>query len=495
MQEKIILFHTYYHLFNNIESDKWNFKEASIMAYGAILDGPDRSKLTPLVKQTLPLILKQMQDTNPLVKDTTAWTLGRVCQFVPEALDSAMLGQLMFACINALGEQTRVAQKICYALHSLALAVTIHENTSPLSQYLQDLLRALLNAANRPDVAEGGLLLDIFEVINDLVRTAAPDMYNLIAQLIPELQNRLQKTLQTQPKDADVLLASLCSTLSEIIRKLNKDVIVPQADTLMTYLVHVLHSKNAGTLAETLIAIGDVANRVGPDFKKYVPAVKDILLASLAATNELNLCIVATGLVGDISRAIGEDFFTIGDEVMKALLENLSQRMIDRALKPHIISAFADIALSLKGLFDRYNAAVMNMLHQAAQTTYNEPDDDSIDFLQNLRQSILEAYTGILTGLSDGNKKQLFVSPGSDVNVIQGLLEFFDRLEKDRDYLNDGILNTAAGLIGDLANDFGPEAVKVFAVRPSVKFLIQQAGASRDHSTKEAALWAQSKLR
>jgi len=149
----------------------------------------------------------------------------------------------------------------------------------------------------------------------------------------------------------------------------------------------------------------------------------------------------------------------------------------------------------LRGLFERYNGAVMNMLIQASKTSYPDPDEDSVDFLQNLRQAILEAFTGILSGLSEGNKKQLFAAPGPDVNVIPGLLEFFDLLQKDENYLNDGILTTAAGLIGDLANDFGPDAIKLFAAKPSVKFLIQRASASRDQGAREAAAWALSKMR
>ena len=47
-----------------IENTILFFQEAAIMAFGSILDGPDPSKLTPLVQQAIPALINSMSDPN-----------------------------------------------------------------------------------------------------------------------------------------------------------------------------------------------------------------------------------------------------------------------------------------------------------------------------------------------------------------------------------------------------------------------------------------------
>lgn len=42
----------------------YRYKEAAILAFGSILDGPDPSKLTSLVEQAIEPLIKAMQDQN-----------------------------------------------------------------------------------------------------------------------------------------------------------------------------------------------------------------------------------------------------------------------------------------------------------------------------------------------------------------------------------------------------------------------------------------------
>ncbi|PAV76187.1 hypothetical protein WR25_08353 [Diploscapter pachys] len=50
--------------FAHFSSQDWKYKEAAIMAFGSILDGPDPSKLTPLVQQAIPALINSMSDPN-----------------------------------------------------------------------------------------------------------------------------------------------------------------------------------------------------------------------------------------------------------------------------------------------------------------------------------------------------------------------------------------------------------------------------------------------
>ena len=65
-------------------------------------------------------------------------------------------------------------------------------------------------------------------------------------------------------------------------------------------------------------------------------------------------------------------------------------------VKPHVIAVFADISLAIEGSFDRYAGTVLSMLEQAGEVLINTDDEDIIEYINLLRESILEAYIGIV---------------------------------------------------------------------------------------------------
>lgn len=64
----------------NIQSENWRFRDAAVMVFGSILGGLDNNTLRPLVEQAMPTLIKLMYDSSVIVRDTTAWTFGRICE-------------------------------------------------------------------------------------------------------------------------------------------------------------------------------------------------------------------------------------------------------------------------------------------------------------------------------------------------------------------------------------------------------------------------------
>jgi importin subunit beta-1 len=61
----------------------WRRREASLFAFGSMLDGPEEEKLEPFVSQALPHLVSQLKDPLPHIQDTAAWTIGQAIKFVP----------------------------------------------------------------------------------------------------------------------------------------------------------------------------------------------------------------------------------------------------------------------------------------------------------------------------------------------------------------------------------------------------------------------------
>ena len=43
-------------------------RDAALMAFGSILEGPDPTQLKPLVEQAMPMLIELMKDTSVVVK-------------------------------------------------------------------------------------------------------------------------------------------------------------------------------------------------------------------------------------------------------------------------------------------------------------------------------------------------------------------------------------------------------------------------------------------
>jgi importin subunit beta-1 len=107
----------------NINSENWKFREAATIAFGAILEGP-KTHISQLILQALPVLLQHLKDPVVYVKDTTAWTIGRICELHASTVTSVSNGltTLLQHLVNAMTDSPRVVANVCWAIHNLALS-------------------------------------------------------------------------------------------------------------------------------------------------------------------------------------------------------------------------------------------------------------------------------------------------------------------------------------------------------------------------------------
>ncbi len=92
----------------NIKHTNWRFRDASLMAFGSVLEGPDHAALKPIVEQAMPMLIELMHDGSVVVKDTAAWTIGRVCEIHSDAaINEVYLKPLLEALVNGLSAEPR----------------------------------------------------------------------------------------------------------------------------------------------------------------------------------------------------------------------------------------------------------------------------------------------------------------------------------------------------------------------------------------------------
>jgi len=191
---------------------------------------------------------------------------------------------------------------------------------------------------------------------------------------------------------------------------------------------------------------------------------------------------VAVGVVGDLSRALGPKITPYCDEIVSLLLQDLQSPMLNRNVKPPILSCFGDVALAIGGEFVKYLGVVMNMLQQASSTSVDTNDPDLLDYFNSLREAIFEAYTGIIQGLRSDSLTDPHFLPY--VNHVVNFVGFV-YADKAR---TDSVTRAALGVIGDLGHALGSR-VKQPLSQPFVKSLIQECANSSNLQTRDVAIW------
>lgn len=247
-----------------------------------------------------------------------------------------------------------------------------------------------------------------------------------------------------------------------------------------------------GVQEDALMAVSTLVEVLGDRFIKYMDAFKPFLYIGLKNHQEYQVCGTAVGLTGDIFRALKFKALPYCDEVMTLLLENLSDESVHRSVKPQILSVFGDIVLSIGPEFKKYLDIVLSTLAQASQAQVDRNDYDMVEYLNELREGVLDAYTGIIQGLKGDGP-----TPNADVLILEPhipfIIQFITVVAQDTEH-SDGTVAVAAGIVGDLCTAFGAPMLMLLDLEP-INEMLAQGRRSRVNRTKTLATWATKELR
>ena len=431
----------------NITKPEWRQREAATYAFGSILEGPSPDKLTPIVNVALTFMLTALtKDPNNHVKDTTAWTLGRIFEFLHgSTIDSPIITQancqqIITVLLQSMKDVPNVAEKACGALYFLAQGFEEEGPSSTLTPFFQEIVQALLTVTHREDASESRLRTAAYETLNEVVRCSTDETASMVLHLVPIIMMELHKTLEGQKLSSDErekqseLQGLLCGCLQVIIQKLGssettKYLFMQYADQIMELYLRVFACRSATVHEEAMLAIGALAYATGPDFAKYMPEFYKYLEMGLQNFEEYQVCAVTVGVVGDICRALEDQILPYCDGIMTQLLKNLSSNQLHRSVKPPIFSCFGDIALAIGENFEKYLLYAMPMLQSAAELSAHTSgaDDDLVDYTNSLRNGILEAYSGIFQGFKNSPETQLLIP------FALHILQFLDSIYMEKD--------------------------------------------------------------
>ena len=284
----------------HIKSDNWRFREAATMAFSSILDGPSSETIGPYVNQSIPILLAALSDPHDMVKDTTAWTIGRICELhvrsIPQETFPSLVNGLME---KLLTEGPQVSSQACYALHNLASAFADDDapaGTNALTPYMPTLFETLLKVTDREDADENNLRVAAFEAVSALIQNAAMDCLPLFQTLLPAIVGRLQTSfavsvLTNEDKERkEGVQGLLCGLIQVLVMKLDQQTVRPHGDSIMQNLLQVLQLKNATCHEEAFSATSAVCDKLESEFDVSCYAIDSRLVLLLQFICSLANC-------------------------------------------------------------------------------------------------------------------------------------------------------------------------------------------------------------
>ena len=369
----------------NLESENWKLRDAAILAFASILEGPPRPIMNNFITTALPSIIKMLSDPKPNVRETTAWALSRIAELNHEPLlEVNMTAMLIQKLLEALKDFPKIANQACFCFHNMgeSLAVVEGQNSNVLSPYVTTILTHLWDTAFREDGFSDGVTLThgAFAAMTNLFQYAAPDTLTHLGQFMNKLVIGLEETLSPQFKFAahsEDYQAYFTSAMQPLLTKMGEKLNKSQTDTIMNLITKTFQIRKL-VYDEGILAISGVATALGTNFKEYMNGFGPFLAYGLKQTEDISLCRVSVGCIGDLSRALGFDMAPYLPDIVPILMEILRNPDLDRNIKLYILTVLGDLAIATNKQFLPYVPDVMVMLQTACQLSLSKPEDDVI---------------------------------------------------------------------------------------------------------------------
>ncbi|KAJ3110763.1 karyopherin beta [Phlyctochytrium bullatum] len=414
------------------------------------------------MEQALIVIMKE--DYNVLVKDASAWCLGRICEKLDSWEPGKDLPPLIEVLVYGLNDQPRVAANCAWAIIQLAEHIP-KIPTDPLAPFFETLILSLMKSAEGKLSAEINLKATAYEAVAALVSHCTLECFPVVYKLLTEIFTKLQGTLMLQ----------------SVIRKLGGE-IQPHADQIMAILLQILSTaaKSSTIHEDVFIAIGALCGAVERYFARYMENLKPFLLAGLSNPQDAQVpAMLVIKLTRDICRSIDTEVVPYCHDYMQLLVENL---------QPAILSCFGDVALAIGGGFELFISAI----HHFNPDVKNLSADE-MDYYNILREGILEAYVGIVQGLAGANKVGLL---RDYIEIVFAFMRsIYLEQEKFQRETPDSLLTTMVGLLGDIAEAFPQKSLMSVYTEPWIVKLLTEMKQGHNAKSQELSKWARGRIK
>jgi importin subunit beta-1 len=263
---------------SNITHENWRLRDAGIVAFTCILDGPSTQVVGQYVSESIPVLMNGFNDPTVAVRDSATHCVSKICQLHIQAIPSDQFHTVIQGLIGKLQEYPRVASHACSAIFNIAQSLkqqngaSNEEDTNILSAPMLPLMQALLAASDREDAIESNLRVSSVSAAAELIGASARDVQHIFRDLLPVIVQRIDTGLKLQvvsnedQENKEQLLGLLSGLMTALFQTMNKADFMNQADQIMNLLLQIFQLRTATCHEEAFLAVGAFASAMDEDF-------------------------------------------------------------------------------------------------------------------------------------------------------------------------------------------------------------------------------------
>lgn len=397
------------YLTTHLKHEEWQYREAAVLALGAVAEGAI-SAVTPHLPELVPYLLSLLEDSEPVVRQITCWTLGRYSSwaaaltdqqqkdafFVPmmDGILRKMLDKnkkVQEAAASAFANLEEQAGKVLEPYAAIILQQFVHcfaqykdRNMYILYDCLQTLAEAMGPQMARPELVSLFMpaLIDRYQKVTDQSRELFP-LLECLSYIAMALSDAF--TPYAQPifvRCVNIihlnLEQSMHATQNSAVESPDKDFLVTSLD-LLSAIIQALDSPKAQELVKSVegnffelvgfcledpqddvrqsayALLGDCARFVFPLLEKHLPTVLPILLKQLDLDSILDEEIDAGfSVVNNACWSAGE--IALHDtKTVAPFVSELLQRFVEIMSNPRVSSSVSENAAIALGRLGQHN--------------------------------------------------------------------------------------------------------------------------------------------
>lgn len=260
------------YLTKNLKHDDWPYREAAVLALGAIADGC-LDVVTPHLPDLVPYLITLLNDPEPVVRQITCWTLGRYSAWAAQLADPAQKQAFFEPMMEGILMKMLDKNKKVQEAGASAFANLEEKAGKNIEPYSGPIIQQFVRCFGKYKDRNMYILYDCVQTLAEHIgpTLARPELVN---QLMPALINRWQ-TVADQSRE----LFPLLECLSYVAMALN-DAFTPYAQPIFNRCVQIVHDN-----LEASIALANNPSVDVPD-KDFLVTSLDLLSAIVQALDQ-----------------------------------------------------------------------------------------------------------------------------------------------------------------------------------------------------------------
>ncbi|KAM7215109.1 importin subunit beta-2 [Rhypophila decipiens] len=262
------------YLQTNLKHQDWPYREAAVLALGAVAEGC-MDVVVPHLPELVPYLISLLEDPEPVVRQITCWTLGRYSSWAAELQDPAQKNTYFMPLMDGILRKMLDKNKKVQEAGASAMANLEEKAGKQLEPFCGPIIQQYVRCFGKYKDRNMWILYDCVQTLAEHIGPvlARPE---LTSQLMPALIDRWQKV-----GDQSRELFPLLECLSYVAMALG-DAFAPFAEPIFARCVQIIHQNLEQALAAT-----NNANFDQPD-KDFLVTSLDLLSAIIQALSDEN---------------------------------------------------------------------------------------------------------------------------------------------------------------------------------------------------------------